>query len=204
MSCEGRFTDTALTVARPELEDRAVLVVRWRLETGRSEPVHRRIAEAHLSGWYAASVADGRAWAAAPLAPALVLSEAAPPSLLEFREAVDRRFGARGTDIEYPSRSAEEIEVCIAARRPPARLADAVAGVAGLELVRLARDGAGAWRLEGRRVSPVAMRRERFHEVSKTPSQTASQTVSETASETVAQPVAGPDVQPARGSEHDD
>ena len=49
VSCEGRFADTVLTAVRPELEDRAVLVVRWRLETGRSEPLHRRIAEAHLS-----------------------------------------------------------------------------------------------------------------------------------------------------------
>ena len=188
VACEGRFADPALTGARPELEDRAVLAVRWRLESGRSEPVHRRIAEAHLSGWYAASVADGRAWAVAPLAPALVLSEAAPPSLLEFREAVDRQFGARGTDIEYPSRSADGIEVRIATRRPPARLADAVAAVPGLELVRLARDGAGAWRLEGRRVSLLAMRRERFHEVSGTASQTAAETA----------------VHPARGSEHDE
>ena len=56
VSCEGRFADIALIAARPELEDRAVLVVRWRLETGRPEPLHRRIAEAHLSDWYAASV----------------------------------------------------------------------------------------------------------------------------------------------------
>ena len=167
VSCEGRFADMALVGVRPELEGRAVLVVRWRLETGRPEPLHRRIAEAHLSDWYAASVAGGRAWAVAPLEPALRLTTDAPPSLLEFREAVDRQFGARGTRIEYPGQSADGIEVRIATRRPPAALAEAVAAVPGLELVRLAQDAAGEWRLEGRRVSPVSIPKSRFEELAK-------------------------------------
>ena len=153
--------------ARPELEDRAVLVVRWRLETGRSEPLHRRIAEAHLSDWYAASVTGGRAWAVAPLKPVLRLSAANPPSLLEFRKAIDRQFGARGTRIEYPGQSADGNEVRIATRRPPAAMAEAVAAVPGLELVRLAQDAAGEWRLEGRRVSPVSIPKSRFEELAK-------------------------------------
>ena len=167
VSCEGRFADVALTAARPELEDRAVLVVRWRLETGRPEPLHRRIAEAHLSDWYAASVTGSRAWAVAPLEPVLRLSTAAPPSLLEFRREVDRQFGARGTRIEYPGQSADGIEVRIATRRPPAALAEAVAAVPGLELVRLARDVTGEWRMEGRRVSPVSIPKSRFEELAK-------------------------------------
>ena len=167
VSCEGRFADMALTAARPELEDRAVLVVRWRLETGRSEPLHRRIAEMHLSDWYAASVIGTRAWAVAPLEPVLRLTTDAPPSFLEFRREVDRRFGARGTRIEYPGQSADGIEVRIATRRPPVALADAVAGVPGLELVRLAQDAAGEWRLEGRRVSPVSIPKSRFEELAK-------------------------------------
>ena len=173
VSCEGRFADMALTAARPELEDRAVLVVRWRLETGRSEPLHRRIAEAHLSDWYAASVTGGRAWAVVPLEPALRLTTDAPPSLLEFPEAVDRRFGARGTRIEYPGQSADGIEVRIATRRPPAALAEAVEAVPGLELVRLARDAAGNWRMEGRRVSPVSIPKSRFEELAKPAAQPA-------------------------------
>ena len=173
VSCEGRFADMALTAARPELEDRAVLVVRWRLETGRAEPLHRRIAEAHLSDWYAASVTGGRAWAVVPLEPALRLTTDAPPSLLEFREAVDRRFGARGTRIEYPGQSADGIEVRIATRRPPAALAEAVEAVPGLELVRLARDAAGEWRMEGRRVSPVSIPKSRFEELAKPAAQPA-------------------------------
>ncbi len=165
IACEGRFSDPSLTAVRPELEGRAVLVARWRLETGRPEPLHRRIAEGRLSGWYAAQVGGGSAWAAVPLEPALRLSDAAPPSFLEFRDAVDRSFGARGTRIEYAVQGADGVEVAIATRRPPAMLADAVAAVPGLELVRLARDAAGAWRLEGRRVSPVSMARARFEQV---------------------------------------
>ena len=175
IACEGRFADAALTAARPELEDRAVLLVRWRLETGRSEPLHRRIAEAHLSAWYAASVTGNRAWAVMPLKPVLVLSDEAAPSLLEFRLAVDRRLGARGTRIEYPGQGADGVELRIATRRPPARLAEAIAGVPGLELVWLARDrgtpwyAGGEWRLEGRRVSPVSMPRSRFEELTGSP-----------------------------------
>ena len=173
VSCEGRFTDVALIAARPELEDRAVLVVRWRLETGRPEPLHRRIAEAHLSGWYAASVTGSRAWAVMPLEPVLRLTTAAgerpgaPPSFLDFRREVDRRFGARARRIEYPGQSADGIEVRIVTRRPPAALAEAVAAVPGLELVRLARDATGEWRLEGRRVSPVSIPKSRFEELAK-------------------------------------
>ena len=173
VSCEGRFADMALVGVRPELEDRAVLVVRWRLETGRAEPLHRRIAEMHLSDWYAASVTGGRAWAVAPLEPVLRLSAANPPSLLEFREAVDRQFGARGTRIEYPGQSADGIEVRIATRRPPAALAEAVAAVPGLELVRLARDVTGEWRMDGRRVSPVSIPKSRFEELAKPAAQPA-------------------------------
>ena len=167
IACEGRFADLGLIGVRPELEDRAVLVVRWRLGTGRPGPLHRRIAESHLSGWYAGSVTGVRAWAVAPLEPVLRLSEAAPPPLLEFREAVDRQLGARGTRIDYTQGGEDGIEVRITTRRSPVRLAEAVAAVPGLELVRLARDGAGEWRLEGRRVSPAAIPRARFEELAR-------------------------------------
>ena len=169
ISCEGRFGDPALIAARPELDGRAVLVARWRLDTGRPAPLHRRIAEAHLSRWYAAQVAGAAAWAVVPLSPVLRLSDASAPSLLEFRDAVDRRFGTRATRIEYPGR-ADGIEVLIAFRRPLAALAAAIAAVPGLELVRLARI-AGEWRLEGRRVSPVSMPRARFDQVTQSTSQ---------------------------------
>ena len=178
VSCEGRFGDRgspwypALIGVRPELEERAVLTVRWRLGSGRPEPLHRRIAETHLSEWYAASVSGDRAWAAIPLAPVLRRSDAegdhsaAAPSLLEFREAVDRHFGARAARIEYPAH-AEGIEVRISTGRVPFGLADAVAAVPGLELVRLTRDSTGEWLLEGRRAAPVSMPRERFEQLTR-------------------------------------
>ena len=172
ISCEGRFGDFSLIGVRPELEDRAVLTVRWRLGSGRPEPIHRRIAEAHLSEWYAASVTGDRAWAAMPLTPVLRRFDAegdhsaAAPSLLAFREAVDRHFGARAERIEYPAH-ADGIEVRIATGRVPFGLADAVAAVPGLELVRLARDSTGEWLLEGRRAAPVSMPRERFEQVAR-------------------------------------
>ena len=186
VSCEGRFTDLALIGVRPELEDRAVLTVRWRLGSGRPEPLHRRIAETHLSHWYAASVGGDRAWAAMPLAPVLRLSDDIPPSLLEFREAVDRRFGARAARIEYPAQGG--IEVRIATGRVPFGLADAIAAVPGLELVRLVRDGAGDWLLEGRRVSPVSMPRERFEQLT--------QSVAEPLTESAGQPLTRSVTQP--------
>lgn len=205
--CEGRFADGALIGVRPELEDRAVLQVRWRLESGYSEPVHRRIAEAHLSGWYAASVTGGRAWAAVPLAPVLRLSDAAPPSLLEFREAVDRRLGTRVGSIDYAPGSSDGIELRIATRRPPARLAGAVAAVPGLELVRLARDAAGEWRLEGRRVSPVSMPRSRYEQLAQPAAELEAEPAAEPeaqpAAESAAQPAAQPTAQPATGRPED-
>ena len=169
IACEGRFADPGLIAARPELEGRAVLVVRWRLATERPEPLHRRIAEAHLSDWYAASVTGGRAWAVTPLEPVLRLSKAAPPPFLQFRDAVDRRLGVRARRVEYPRQAEDGVEVRIATRRPPARLAAAIAQVPGLELVRLARDAGGEWRLEGRRVSPVSMSRARFEKLTGSP-----------------------------------
>ena len=191
ISCEGRFADIALIGVRPELEDRAVLTVRWRLGSGRSEPLHRRIAETHLSDWYAASVNADRAWAVTPLEPVLRLGEAAPPSLLDFRKAVDRHFGARGTRIEYPMQG-DGIELRVTTGRVPFRLADAVSAVPGLELVRLVRDGAGEWRLEGRRVSPVSMPRERFEQAVRPVTESLTQSLAESPTQSVAQPVAQP------------
>ena len=191
ISCEGRFADIALIGVRPELEDRAVLTVRWRLGSGRPEPLHRRIAETHLSDWYAASVTGDRAWAVTPLEPVLRLGEAIPPSLLDFREAVDRHFGARGTRIEYPMQG-DGIELRVTTGRVPFRLADAVSAVPGLELVRLVRDGAGEWRLEGRRVSPVSMPRERFEQAVRPVTESLTQSVTESPTQSVAQPVAQP------------
>ena len=164
VACEGRFSDEALLAVRPELRDRPVLTARWRLPPERSEALHRRVAEEHLAGWYAASVSGGRAWAVAPLDPVVRLSEATLPPFLAFRRAVDRRLGGPDARIEYAHMQGERlrddgVEVRVATGLPLARMAALVGGVPGFEIVRLASDAAGAWRLEGRRAAPVSMPR---------------------------------------------
>ena len=171
VACEGRFSDETLLAVRPELRDRPVLAARWRLPPERSEALHRRMAEEHLAGWYAASVTGGRAWAVAPLDPVVRLSEAAPPPFLAFRRAVDRRLGGPDARIEYVGVRGERrdggIEVRVGTGLPLARMAVLVGGVPGLEIVRLASGGAGAWRLEGRRTSPAAMPRSLYERLTK-------------------------------------
>ena len=90
LTCAARFADPELAALRPELAGRAVMLVRWRLAPGHAEPLHRQLAEQHLSRWYAASVVDARAWAVLPLAPVLRIVETVPPLFLAFRRAVDR------------------------------------------------------------------------------------------------------------------
>ena len=79
LACAARFSDLELATLRPELAGRAVMLVRWRLGSGHAEPLHRQLAEEHLSRWYAAAVVDARAWAVVPLAPVLRIVETAPP-----------------------------------------------------------------------------------------------------------------------------
>ena len=162
--CEARFADAALVAVRPELEGRAVLLVRWRLRPGHAQALHRRIAERHLAAWHAASVVGADAWAAVPLDPVVRERAAAPPPFLAFRRAVDRRFGALGARIEYPRGEGrtDGVEVRIGTDLPLARVADLVEEVAGFEVLRVWRDGGGGWRLEGRRAAPVEVPRSRF------------------------------------------
>ena len=69
LTCAARFSDPELAALRPELAGRTVMLARWRLGPSHAEPLHRQLAEQHLSRWYAASVVDARAWAVLPLAP---------------------------------------------------------------------------------------------------------------------------------------
>ena len=55
LTCAARFADPELAALRPELAGRAVMLARWRLARGHAEPLHRQLAEQHLSRWYAAS-----------------------------------------------------------------------------------------------------------------------------------------------------
>ena len=80
LSCVARFADPELAALRPELAGGPVMLARWRLVPGHAEPLHRQVAEQHLSRWYAASVVDARAWAVLPAGPrAAHRRDRAPP-----------------------------------------------------------------------------------------------------------------------------
>ena len=172
LACAARFSDPELAALRPELAGRAVMLVRWRLGPGHAEPLHRQLAEQHLSRWYAASVVDARAWAVLPLGLVLRISDRAPPLFLAFRRAVDRELGLRGARIDYARGPQGGWTVRIVHPGPLPRLADLfreATGLAGLEITGLDRGGDGGWRLHGRPVAPEAMTRAGFHALTGAP-----------------------------------
>ena len=172
LSCAARFADPELAALRPELAGRAVMLVRWRLAPGHAEPLHRQLAEQHLSSWYAASVVDASAWAVLPLGPVLRIVETAPPLFLAFRRAVDRELGLRGARIDYARGPQGGWTVRIGHPGPLSDLADLfreAAGLAGLEITALDRGGDGGWRLHGRPVAPEAMTRAGFRALTGAP-----------------------------------
>ena len=167
LACAARFSDPELAALRPELAGRAVMLARWRLVPGHAEPLHRQLAEQHLSRWYAASVVDARAWAVLPLGTVLRISDRAPPLFLAFRRAVDRELGLRGARIDYARGPQGGWTVRIGHPGPLPRLADLfreAAGLAGVEITTLDLGADGGWRLHGRPVAPVAMARAEFRE----------------------------------------
>ena len=167
LSCAARFADPELAALRPELAGRAVMLVRWRLAAGHAEPLHRQLAEQHLSRWYAASVVDARAWAAAPLAPVLRIEGRTPPPFLALRRAVDR--GLAGARIDYARGPQGGWTVRIGHSGSLSGLAGRIRGItdtAGLEITRLDRAPDGAWRLQGRPMAPEAMTRTAFRAAS--------------------------------------
>ena len=168
LSCAARFADPELAALRPELAGRAVMLARWRLGPGHAEPLHRQLAEQHLSRWYAASVVDAHAWAVLPLGLVLRISDRAPPLFLAFRRAVDRELGLRGARIDYARGPQGGWIVRIVHPSPLSYLADLfreAAGLAGLEITALDLGADGGWRLHGRPVAPVAMTRAGFREL---------------------------------------
>ena len=168
LACAARFSDPELAALRPELAGRAVMLARWRLGPGHAEPLHRQLAEEHLSRWYAASVVDAHAWAVLPLGLVLRISDRAPPLFLAFRRAVDRELGLRGARIDYARGPQGGWIVRIVHPGPLSYLADLfreAAGLAGLEITALDLGADGGWRLHGRPVAPVAMTRAGFREL---------------------------------------
>ena len=172
LTCAARFTDPELAALRPELAGRAVMLTRWRLGHGHAEPLHRQLAEQHLSRWYAASVVDAGAWSVVPLGLVLRISDRAPPLFLAFRRAVDRELGLRGARIDYARGPQGGWTVQIGHPGPLSHLADLfreAAGLAGLEITALDRGGDGGWRLHGRPVAPEAMTRAGFRALTGAP-----------------------------------
>ena len=178
LTCAARFSDPELAALRPELAGRAVMLARWRLVPGHAEPLHRQLAEQHLSRWYAASVVDARAWAVLPLAPVLRISYRAPPLFLAFRRAVDRGLGLRGARVDYARGPQGGWTVRIGHPGPLPHLADLFrvsGGLAGLEITALDLGADGGWRLHGRPVAPVAMARAEFREPARAPASNSEQ-----------------------------
>ena len=172
LACAARFSNLELAALRPELAGRAVMLVRWRIGPGHAEPLHRQLAEEHLSRWYAASVVDARAWAVVPLAPVLRIVETALPLFLALRHGVDRELGLRGARIDYARGPQGGWTVRIVHPGPLSHLADLFReadGLAGLEVTGLDRGADGRWRLHGRPVAPVAMTRTGFRELTGAP-----------------------------------
>ena len=170
-ACTARFSDPELVALRPELEGRAVMLVRWRLDPGHAEPLHRQLAEQHLSRWYAASVIGARAWAVIPLGAVLHISDRAPPLFLAFRHAVDLELGLHGARIDYARGPQGGWTVRIAHPGPLSHLAGLfreAAGLTGLEITGLDRGAGGGWRLHGRPLAPEAMTRAEFREAART------------------------------------
>ena len=167
LTCAARFADPELAVLRPELAGRAVMLARWRLGPDHAEPLHRQLAEQHLSRWYAASVIDARAWAVMPLGHVLHISDRAPPLFLAFRHAVDLELGLHGARIDYARGPQGSWTVRIVHPGPLSHLAGLfreAAGLAGLEITGLDRGADGGWRLQGRPLAPEAMSRAEFRE----------------------------------------
>ena len=126
------------------------------------------MAEAHLSGWHAATVADGRAWAAVPLAPVLRVGEIAVPRFLDLRQAVDRAFGAGGARIGYGRGAEGAWTIRIDDPGPLSRLAPLIGGIAGLEIISLTR-GDELWLLDNEgRIRPSVQRTTKGWAVSST------------------------------------
>ena len=171
LSCAARFNDAELSALRPELAGRPVMLVRWRLAAGHAEPLHRQLAEQHLSRWYAASVVDARAWAVAPLAPVLRIAERPAPAFLALRRAVDR--GLPGARIEYARGAGAGWTVRIGQPGPLSQIAKQIRGLAdtaGLEITALDRAADGSWRLHGRPMAPEAMTRGAFQDFTRSAS----------------------------------
>ena len=167
LSCVARFDDGKLLAVRPALKDRPVLVVRWGMRRNSEEALHRQVADRHLREWKSGagggtlegSVVGREAWVVVGLPPVAVEANGAlMPSRLALRTDLDRKFGLRAVRIEH-ARKAGMTRIVM--REPLLQIAQLVEGVAGFEVLKLAR-GNGGWVIEGRRAKPVRMEQPAF------------------------------------------
>ena len=163
MLCEAHAQSPEMLAPAPELAGRPGLRVTWSAREGRTAPLYRRLAEDLLAGWPRAGVGlDGKAWAVAPLGTVLVEDPPPPPGDVAFRRAVDVRL-APVADLSW-RRVGGVLTVTALSDLPLPDIADAVAAVPGLEVVRLGREGRGHWRLEGRPTAAFEMPPSRLRE----------------------------------------
>ena len=162
MSCAARFQDDVALALKPELTDRAVLMVRWKLPAEHGEALHRQVAEQHLAHWYMAVVAGRQAWAVVPLRPVLQLAPTSAPEFVALRRMIDRRLGPQATEIKYRNIQAGGGTVTIRTGHSLRRVWELMAGIKGLEVVKLSRTATVYWEIEGRRVKPAEILEPRF------------------------------------------
>ncbi len=167
IECYGWFVELDFVGLRPELEGRAVMVVRWKLPSHYVAPVHRRIAEEHLGAWYLGSVVETSAWAVVPLGPVLELAEGDKAlSYLAFRREVDRHFGMQGGRIEYGGGD-DGVAVTVYLSHALSSIGELVADVPGFELISLSRSGQGGWVLKARQVAGFEVKESLFRELAR-------------------------------------
>ena len=142
-----------------ELDGRAVLEVRWRLRKDLEPRVYRPLAERMLERWFWAGIRnEGNALAVSPL-PRVMTPDAGTvqTSPRDFRGRIDRAFGMRGFEIEYPESGwGAPVEVVLTTDRPFAEAVGLVGSVEGLEVVEAA-FAEKTWRFEARRTRPRNM-----------------------------------------------
>ena len=165
IACHGWFGEPELVGLRPELEGRAVMLVRWDLPGHYVAALHRRIAEEHLAAWYLASVVETSAWAVVPLGPVLGHADAQPAlSYLAFRREVDRHLGMQGASIDYDEEP-NGVEVTVGLGHGLGRIAQLVADIPGFEVVSLSQSGRGQWVLKARPVTGFLLKEGLFRQL---------------------------------------
>lgn len=180
-TCHAEIVDATVLEHFPGLRGRPALVLRWQLREGRNQAIHRRLTEALLASTAAGQVHLNTAWSVTPLHPVLVLTDTPPPEFVPLRAEIDRRAGPWADSITYEQANANRWTITVKGRGPLARVRQALAPIAGLEVVTISLAD-GAWQVSARPLEPKALAESEYLRL--------------------AQPLAGPE--PASGGSHAD